>query len=233
MNDRLRRALAALLGAAVLYSLYLDFIGSPPEAKMGNVVRIMYFHIASAVDAFVGFGVCAFFALLYLLTRKLRFERLAAASAAVGLVFTTLVLISGSIWGAAVWNTWWAWDPTLTTTLILWFLYIGYLLLRSSIADRRRSAMVSSIYGIVAAADVPLINESVTWWHGLHPTVITAAGFNMPPSMVTTLLVSFVVFLGIYVLFFWMAAALTEDRARILELRERLRLHMARMGERG
>lgn len=233
MNRRLKTALSLMLGAAVVYSLYLDFIWSPPEAKMGNVVRIMYFHIASAVDAFVGFGVCALFALLYLLTRRLRFERLAVSSAVVGLVFTTLVLVSGSIWGAAVWNTWWAWDPTLTTTLILWFLYIGYLLLRSSIADRRRSALVSSIYGIVAAADVPLINESVTWWHGLHPTVITDAGFNMPPSMVVTLLASFAVFLGIYVLFFWMAATLTEDQARILELRERLRLHMSRVSERG
>ena len=225
----LRWTLTVLLGPAMLASLYLDFIYSPPEAKMGNVVRILYFHVASAVDAFTGFGVCALLALVYLLTRRLFWERLAAASALVGLVFTTLVLISGSLWGAAVWNTWWTWDPTLTTTLILWFLYAGYMLLRASIADRRRSAAVASVYGIVAALDVPLIHESAKWWSGLHPSVITDAGFNMPPSMTVTLLASFAVFLGVYALLFWMAARLAEDGARVAELRERLRLHMARV----
>jgi len=236
-------AVIALAVAGVI-SIYLDFIWSPPEAKMGDVVRIMYFHIACALVAFLAFGVTALAGAATLLLRVRRMEglmkpartgpfrlfvdpwawdRLAYGSAQIALIFTTLVLASGSIWGAAVWNTWWTWDPTLTTTLILWFLNIGYLLLRGSIADRGRAVTISSVYGIIAALDVPLIHQSVTWWSGLHPKVITDAGFNMPPSMVLTLLVSFVIFLGVYWLFTWMAVSETAQRSAIGELREQVR----------
>lgn len=246
-------AAIVLLGVAGLVSFYLDFIWSPPESQMGNVVRIMYFHIASALDAFVAFGVMAAAAFLTLLFRAKRlqgftgarrsriarllvdpwaWDRLAYGSAQVAFIFTTFVLVSGSIWGAAVWNTWWTWDPTLTTTLILWFLNIGYLLLRNSIADRGRAVTVSSVYGIIAALDVPLIHESVNWWHGLHPEVITDAGFNMPPSMVITLLISFVIFLCVYALFTGMVVSFNIQRTQVQQLREQIRQTLAQADNR-
>lgn len=247
-----RIAAVVTLCIAGLFSFYLDFIWSPPEAQMGNVVRIMYFHIASAVDAFLAFGVVAVagFLMLVLRFRRLNsfvarprtgvfalvfdpwaWDRLALSSAQIALVFTSFVLISGSIWGAAVWNTWWTWDPTLTTTLILWFLNVGYLLLRSSIADRGRAATVSAVFGIVAALDVPLIHESVTWWKGLHPEVITDAGFNMPPSMVITLLISFGVFLCVYALFVYLAYMVNWQRSELRSIRLAVRDRLAQMDQ--
>ncbi len=228
-----------LLGIGMVLSQYLDFIASPPERLMGNVVRIMYFHIASATDAFVAFFVTALCGVIYLILRIKNarevmkiWDTVAGASAQIGLLFTTFVLVTGSIWGRAVWNTWWTWDPTLTTTLILWFLYVGYILLRVSIPDSRRAATVSAVYGLIAALDVPIIHQSVTWWSGLHPSVITDSGFNMPDSMVVTLLFSFLVFLGLYVLLVYMGTALASKRAQIDELRERIRVKLNELDER-
>ena len=218
-----------LLGIFMVISMYLDFIWSPPEALMGDTVRIMYFHVASATDAFMAFGITALASIVFLLTKRPFLDRLAASSAEIGLVFTTFVLISGSIWGEAVWNTWWTWDPTLTSTLILWFLYVGYLLLRASIANRDRAARVSAVFGIIAAIDMPIIHESVTWWRGIHPNVITLQGFNMPPSMVLTLLFSIVVFVGLYVFFIVIVTLLEKDKSDIEDLREQVRKKIQRI----
>ena len=224
--------LIVLLGVGMIASQYLDFIASPPEAQMGNVVRIMYFHIASAMVAFTAFGVTAIFGVVFLVRKQWIWDQMAKTSAEIGFVFTTFVLISGSIWGDAVWNAWWTWDPTLTTTLILWFLFMAYPLLRASIADRERAAKVASVYGLIAAVDIPIIHQSVTWWHGIHPNVITAQGFNMPPSMVYTLLFSLVVFLGLYVVILWIGTMMAKDHDQLNELREQVRNVLTKYDER-
>lgn len=218
-----RKGFLVILFIAMIVSMYLDFIWSPPEAQMGDTVRILYYHVASATDAFLAFGITAIASIVFLIKKSVFWDRLAAASAEIGLVFTTLVLVSGSIWGEAVWNVWWTWDPTLTSTLILWFLYVGYLLLRVSIANRDRSARVSAIFGIVAAIDLPIIHESVTWWRGIHPSVITASGFNMPPSMVITLLFSIAVFIFFYLFLLRMVTLLQQDKDALDDLREQVR----------
>ncbi len=220
--------LLALAGIAMVLSQFLDFIWSPPEAQMGDTVRIMYFHVASAVVAFAAFGVTAIASVLFLLRKKRLWDRLAAVCAEIGLVFTTFVLISGSIWGEAVWNTWWTWDPTLTSTLILWFLYVGYLLLRASINSRDRAARVSAVFGIIAAIDLPIIHESVTWWRGIHPNVITVQGFAMPMSMIWTLLFSMFAFLLLAFYLVFIVYRLAEDKEVIVELREKLRKEIAK-----
>ena len=224
--------LVSLLGIGMVVSQYLDFIASPPEAQMGNVVRIMYFHVASAIVAFTAFGVTAVFGVVFLLRKKWIWDQMARVSAEIGLVYTTFVLLSGSIWGDAVWNTWWTWDPTLTTTLILWFLYLAYQLLRASIADRERAAKVASVFGLIAAVDVPIIHQSVTWWRGIHPNVITPQGFNMPASMVVALLFSFAVFLGLYLVILWITTMIARDRDQLNELREQARNALAKYDER-
>ncbi len=231
---QVRKGLLAILFAAMVVSQYLDFIWSPPEAQMGDTVRILYYHVASATDAFLAFGITAIASIVFLIKKNVFWDRLAAASAEIGLVFTTLVLVSGSIWGEAVWNVWWTWDPTLTSTLILWFLYVGYLLLRVSIANRDRSARVSAVFGIIAAIDLPIIHESVTWWRGIHPSVITATGFNMPPSMVLTLLFSIAVFIFFYLFLLCMVTLLQQDKDALDDLREQVRKKLHQLqNERG
>jgi heme exporter protein C len=128
------------------------------------------------------------------------------------------VLITGSIWGRPIWGTWWTWDPRLTTTLLLWFIYVGYLILRSYVADERRGARYAAVLGIVGFLDVPIVHQSVTWWRGQHPGPIVTApgGPAMPAEMFQTLLLSLLAFT---LLFAW----LLQQRYRLEALRSELR----------
>lgn len=215
----------AVLG---LVNLFLALIWSPPEVQMGNLVRILYFHVACATMAFVAFGVTALFAILYLVRRNLMFDLIAASSAEIGVMFTTLTLITGSLWGRPIWNTWWTWDPLLTTTLILWFLYIGYLLLRETIDGLERKGRISAIFAIVAFVDVPIIHMSVTWWRSIHPTVITDTSVNMPSPMVVALLFSLLTFFCIYLLFLCLRYRLEAQKVKLLQLKTKI-LEVRRM----
>src|SRR5690606_1870764 len=147
-----------IITALLLFAgLYLALIYAPPERTMGEVQRIFYFHVASAWNAFLAFIVVAAASIAYLLTRQPRWDQLAHASAEVGVLFTTLTLMGGTLWMRPVWNTWWTWDPRLTTTLILWFIYVGYLLLRSLTEGSERRARLAAIYGIIGFIDVPIV----------------------------------------------------------------------------
>ncbi|WP_233095780.1 cytochrome c biogenesis protein CcsA [Alicyclobacillus sp. SO9] len=212
-------------------NLYLALIWSPPEAQMGNLVRIMYFHVSSAWIAFLAFFVTLVFSIAYLVSRKLRYDRISVSSAEIGVVFTTITLITGSLWAKPIWNTWWTWDPRLTTTLILWFLYIAYLLLRGTITGAVRRARISAVFGIIAFADVPIIHLSVTLWRSIHPQVITAQGFNMPPSMVLTLLFGFITFLLIYIVLLMLRVRLETSRTRLVQLQIKMQSLRARRSQ--
>jgi heme exporter protein C len=214
--------LAGSVGVLVWVNLYLALVWSPPEKQMGNLVRIMYFHVSCAWIAFLAFFVTFLCAIVFLVTRNLRFDRVAVSSAEIGVFFTTLTLITGSLWAKPIWNTWWTWDPRLTTTLILWFLYVAYLLLRGTIQGVVRRARVTGIFAIIAFADVPIIHLSVTLWRSIHPSVITQTGFNMPGSMVFTLMFGFGVFFLIYLLLLILRVRLETFRTEILSLRIRL-----------
>jgi heme exporter protein C len=199
---------------------YFALIWSPPEQTMGQLVRIMYFHVGSAWIAFLAFGVTALFALIYLIRRKLVFDRIAVASAEIGVVYTTFTLVTGSLWAKPIWNTWWTWDPRLTTTLILWFLYVAYLLLRGTIEGIERRARVSGVFGIIAFADVPVIHFAVEWWRSIHPQVIDDTGINMPPSMVFTLMFAFGAFFVIYLLLLVLRTRQEAQRQRLFFIRQ-------------
>lgn len=189
---------------------------------MGNLVRIMYFHVGSAWLAFLSFFVTFLFGLLYLIKRRLWFDAVSVASAEIGVVYTSVTLVTGSLWARPIWNTWWTWDPLLTTTLILWFLYVGYLLLRGTIAGVERRARVASIFSIIAFIDVPIIHMSVVWWRSIHPQVIDQTGFHMPGPMVLTLMFGFVTFMLIYLVFIAIRVQLHMGRYRLQVLSERL-----------
>lgn len=213
-------------GWAVMFlgvvALALAFLYAPPEVTMGDRQRIMYFHVASAWNAYLAFFVVFVSSILYLRKGERRWDRLALSSAELGVFFTTMALVSGSIWGRSVWGVWWTWDPRLTTTLILWFLYLGYLLLRSGEEDPRR-ARLAAVLGIIGFVDVPIIHMSVIWWQSLHPVVIRPGKVDMVPPMVLALVASVFAFTALYFYLLRWRLGLEALRERMMLLRERLR----------
>lgn len=199
--------------AAVLGALALVFLWVPPEATMGDIQRIFYFHVASAWNAFVAFAIVFVAGIGYLRTRARRWDRLAYAAAEVGVVFTTIVLITGPLWARPIWNAWWTWDPRLTTTLILWFLYAGYLFVRSAAGSSEKEARLAAAFGVLSFLDVPIVFFSARWWRSIHPTVIELGKINMEGSMVVTMLASIAAFT-------LLLACLIIQRARLERLRD-------------
>jgi heme exporter protein C len=163
--------------------------------------RIIYLHVPSAWVAYLAFFVVFVASIQVLRTGEPHWDAIARSSAEVGLVFTTLALITGSLWGKPIWGTWWAWDARMTTTLILWFIYLAYLMLRSYVEDERRAARYSAVLGILGFVDVPINYLSVTWWRTLHPeiAIVRPEGPAMPPFMVQILALSLLAFTLLYV----------------------------------
>ena len=190
------RGLAAYTALLVVMAaaLYMIFIYAPAERVQGDAQRLLYGHVAVAWLAFLAFAIVAVASVAYLWRRDPRWDSLAVAAAEVGVLFTTLTLATGSIWGRVIWNVWWTWDPRLTTTLVLWFIYVAYLVLRMYIdnADARRR--VAAIFGIVGFVDVPIVWFSVQWWRSLHPVQSVTREGALPPEMLLTLLVTVAAF---------------------------------------
>ncbi|SMC05987.1 heme exporter protein C [Sulfobacillus thermosulfidooxidans DSM 9293] len=197
-------------------ALYADLIWSPDDRVLGASQRIFYFHMGAAVVAALAFTLTFGASLGYLLIKDLRWDHMAAASAEIGTVFTAMVLFSGILWGKAAWGVWWTWDPRLTSTLILWVLFAGYLLLREWSEDLGKRATYSAVLAIVAYIDVPIDYMAVRWWRSVHPVVITTQGIHMAPKMVDAMLLSMVAMMAIFVI--WMVI-----RMRLLDAEWRLR----------
>ncbi len=189
-----------LVAALVPISLDAAFSRVPTEAKMGVVQRIFYFHVPSAMMAFLGVTLCAVCSLLYLLTRARRYDIVAQAAAELGMVFCTIVLVTGPIWARPVWGVWWTGEVRLTSTLILWLIFAGYLLLRESAEHRDQAARWGAVVAIVGALDVPIIYKSVEWWRGLHPKVLKmSGGGGLEPTMGRALMISSLTFLLLFI----------------------------------
>ena len=161
-------------------SAYGAFFVAPTELTMGVVQRIFYLHAPCGMTALAAFLVCFVGNVTYLLKREPKWDWLAVSSAEVGLAFCTVVLLTGPIWAKPAWGVYWAWDARLTSTLVLWLLYLSYLILRTMIDDPDRRALVSSFYGVFIFLDVPLVYGSIWWWRTQHPqpVVFTSAGLN-------------------------------------------------------
>jgi len=208
---------SSLLGgvtlAGLVAGLVLGFGIAPREATQGNVQRIMYLHVPSVWVAYLAFAVVLVASIVYLVRRAESADRLAHASAEVGVLFTGLTIATGSIWGKPTWGTWWTWDARLTTVSILFVMYLGYLLLRGMIEDRERGARFAAVLGIVAAFNIPLVHFSVYWWRTLHqpPSLVKPGPGTMPGIIVTALLVNFAAFTLLYAYF-------VTRRARVLRL---------------
>jgi heme exporter protein C len=202
IGRHLANGLGMLALLAVLVGLYLAFFYAPADALQGDVQRIMYIHVPTAWVAFFAFFVVFVSSLIYLWRRLPEADRLAYASAEVGVLFTALTLIDGSIWGKPTWGIWWTWDARLTTTAILFVMYIGYLMLRSFVEDPDRRARLAALVGIVAFIDVPITYMSVLWFRTLHqPPSIQRGGASMPDSMLFTLLFNVGAYTLVYLFF--------------------------------
>jgi heme exporter protein C len=197
------RALGGLAAAGLLAGLVMAFGVAPREATQGNVQRIMYLHVPSVWVAYLAFAVVFVASVVYLARRAEAADRLAHASAELGVLFTGLTIATGSIWGKPTWGTWWTWDARLTSVAILFVMYVGYLLLRGMIDERERAARSAAVLGVVAALNIPLVHFSVYWWRTLHqpPSLMKPGGSSMPPVIVAALLVNFAAFSLLYLYF--------------------------------
>jgi heme exporter protein C len=194
------RGAQRLLGWATLVGLgattALGLFVVPADAEQGDVQRLMYVHVPAAWLAFLSFGVVFVASVAYLRTGRIRWDRVAVASAEIGVLFCVLTLALGSLWGRPVWGTWWTWDPRLTTTVVLLLIYVGYLSLRSVADSPSRRAHWSAVVGVVGFVDVPIVHMSVVWWRSLHQeaTVVRPGAPTMDTSMLIALLVGTVAF---------------------------------------
>ena len=213
MRTALRKSIGPLSAVLVAVTVWLGLVVTPPDKDQGDYVRLVYLHPALAwVALYVAFGMAAVCSVLYLWkrTRSLRFDRLAAAAVEVGVVFTILTLITGSIWGRPTWGVWWTWDARLTSTAVLAVLFLGYLALRRVPAEAHVRARRSAVFALLAAVNVPIIHFSVIWWQTLHQGA-TVLNPNLSPTihglMAWTLLLSFLAFT---LLFAWMVTVRYE-----------------------
>lgn len=188
-------ALVAVIAAAARAIFF-----TPLEAVQGPAQKILYVHAPAAWVAFLAFGVVALVSIVYLWLRDDRLDRVAESSAEVGVVFTTVVLVTGPLWGKPVWGTYWTWDARLTLTLFLWFVYVGYLLLRAAVEDPAMRARYSAILGILGALLIPFIHLSVYLFRTLHPlpVLMKPGAPSMPREMLLTLLAAFAAFTVLY-----------------------------------
>jgi heme exporter protein C len=177
-------ALFAFVVVALLgFSAYAAFYIAPDEQTMHLVQRIFYLHAPCGMTALVAFFVGFVGNVAYLLKRERKWDWLGVAGAEVGLAFCTVVLLTGPIWAKPAWGVWWAWDARLTSTLVLWLLYISYLLLRTMIEDSERRALVSAFYGVFSFLDVPLVYGSIWWWRTQHPQPVVFTSGGLDPTM--------------------------------------------------
>ncbi|OGQ08061.1 MAG: hypothetical protein A3G32_07895 [Deltaproteobacteria bacterium RIFCSPLOWO2_12_FULL_40_28] len=199
----------------ICFCFYLIFFYAPIEATQGVVQKIFYFHVASAFAMYLGFGLSALFAIGYLLKRNISWDIHSHTGAGVGLVFASMVLLSGPLWAKPIWGTWWTWDPRLTTTLLIWLIFASSLLVRDFFYDQGKGKVLAALITLFGLIDMPLIFLSVKLWRGIHPSVLGQKN-SMPIEMRITLIVSI---FGIFFLF----ALLYYFTYRIYSLEQHLR----------
>jgi len=200
--------------ALMLFAGYAALFIAPDEKTMHAIQRIFYFHVPSAISAFGAFFLVFIANAAYLVTRQPKWDWLAVAGAEVGVACCTVVLITGPIWARPVWGIWWTWDARLTSTFILWLLYITYLVLRGLLEDPQRRASLTAIFGIFAFLDVPLVYLSNRLWRTQHPQPVILGGENsgLAPEMGKVLLIC-------WIAVFCLMLILIADRYRLERLR--------------
>jgi heme exporter protein C len=206
-------SLAGLLAVAVL----MIFLYAPTEVSMGDVQRILYLHVSVAWCGLAGFVASAACSAIYLARRRLAWDHAAQAAAETGWLCTTLTLATGSLWAHEAWNTWWTWEPRLTSSLVLWLIYAGVFLIRSGLEDPYRRARVGAVLTILGVSDIPLVLMATRWFRGVHPVTP-----EMDPRMRLVLLVAAVSFTAFFVYLVLVRRRQLENAERVAALETEL-----------
>jgi heme exporter protein C len=196
----------------MLAALYAIFIYAPVEKTMGIVQKIFYLHVPAAFIAFLAFFITFVASILYLYKRDQKWDQLASCSVEIGVIFCTIVLVTGPIWAKPIWNVWWTWDPRLMTTLILWFIYLAYLMLRGVVREHQQ-ATLCAVFGIIGFINVPLTFLAIRLWRSIHPVLITPRGLNISIPMQLTLMLAFAAFCLLF--FFLLISRIRLERIRM------------------
>lgn len=188
------------LAAVAMAAGLVAGLTAPPDQLQGNLQRLMYVHVPAAWLAFLSFGITFGASVGWLWKKRPRLDRLAAASAEVGVFFTGLTIVLGAVWGKPVWGVWWTWDPRLVTTALMFFVYLGYLALRRATLDPVVRARRAAVFGVLAFAQVPVVHMSVIWWRALHqpPTVLRPGDPTIDHVMLAALLLNVLAFTLVY-----------------------------------
>jgi heme exporter protein C len=194
--------LAIVTGFLLSFALYEALIGAPTERTMGDVQRIFYYHVPSAWTAFLLFLINFIASLVFLIRRDSKSDILALVSAEVGVVFCTVVLVTGPIWARPVWGIWWTWDLRLTLTLVLWLIYVSYLMLRR-FSTSSQTAKLAAVLAVFGALDVPLVYFSIWFFRTQHPSPVIGNGGSLDPRMAHVLLINWAAFLCLAWLMCW------------------------------
>jgi len=220
---------AVAVGALMAFAGYAALFIAPDESTMHAIQRIFYFHAPSGMVALIAFTICFIANIGYLASRKPKWDWLAVSAAEVGVAFNTVVLITGPIWAKPAWGIWWAWDARLTSTLVLWLLYISFLLLRDLIADPDRRSMFSAIYGIFLFLDVPLVYFSIRIWRTQHPqpVLLGGQGSGLDPTMRKVFYLCWLALTGIMVILIRQRYLLEGARHDVEALRLEAEEHVA------
>ena len=218
----------ATVGVAVLLfaAVYAAILVAPEERTMGLIQRIFYFHVPFGWSAFIAFFINFVASIAYLRSRTPKWDWLAVSSAEVGVPFVTVMLVTGPIWAHPVWGIWWTWDARLTSTFVLWVLYVCYLLLRTLIDEPERRAVVSAVFAIFAAFDIPLVYFSIWFFRTQHPQPVIGAGGSLDPRMLDVLLLAWGATLALLALLLVQRYRLEATRWEL----DHLRLNLDRPG---
>jgi len=212
-----------LLGVATYFAL----IKAPTELVMGQVQRVFYFHIGTAWTALLGFLFAAVLSVIFLFSRDLKWDRFQVAAIEVSLVFFFITIVLGSIWARPAWNTWWTWDPRLTTAAITELIYIAYFMLRQGIDDPDRRARFGAVYALIGGISAPITFFAIRLFRTIHPVVIAGGnpaaqgGFAMTPDMLNAMFVALIAFTVIFIDLYWNRIRLgnLEDKVEQLKMK--------------
>lgn len=223
--------LLVLSAVAMVVSLYGAFLYAPSDEFQGDVQRILYLHVPVALTMYLAIAIVFISSLLYLQRRDSRWDEVAAAAGALGLLFGNMVMITGPMWGKPVWGTFWTWDARLTSFFILWMIFVGYSMLRSYGGDAEQVARFCSVLAIFGFVGIPITHYSVQWWRTLHPgpVILTEGGLglNLPQSMLATFAVGQAASVMLFMVLFALRLRLERQSRRIAHLRRQLDLDEA------
>jgi heme exporter protein C len=198
VHSRWDLLLFMILAIGMPIAIYMALIGAPREKTMGDLQRIFYFHVPAAIAGMTAFAINCVASFMYIFKKNRRWDNLGVAAAEVGVMFFSMVLITGPIWAKPAWFVWWTWSPRLTLSLVLCMLYLAYLLIRRYLEDPERKGLVSAVFGIIAFVDAPLVWFSIRWWRDIHPSPMLESG-GLSTSMRPAFFICMVVFLMLMV----------------------------------